>query len=738
MKHILVIILILFCLDVTMAGNKTYTSNVTSGNWSSAASWTPSGVPAPTDRVRILPGHTIILDVDLLNGAQAGVKNVTVEAGGSLIGSSSCTSCGILFASSDSLYVRGIVNIPCIGLKNNSGSLVSSTGSLTLYGTCTFIDAGCSLTVTGFTLISGSISNNGTISGTGTLTVGPTGTVNGTGTVFGLPSTSVTPGQTISAYTWKSTATNSSWTNTANWSGAAVPTSTSNVSIMPGGVQPIITNAVSLNKLVLNAGSTLGITSPGTLTTTDTLRVNSTATMNIGPGASVTSSGPTRLDGTNSIVVQSNATTTGSFIDNGTIVGSGKITVQRYASASKWHLISSPISNGLSGIFLTHYLKPFNESTNSWGSYIIPGNIPLTKGKGYAMWPVSNTTFSFNGNPTTGIVSAPVSYTGSASTPGNNLVGNPYPSAIDWNLTPGYSAVNIDMDYFIIWNPNVNNYGMYQRSTGASTNGVSRYIPVGQGFFVKATAASPSFSINNAARVHNFTQSFLKSVNSSVSDIKLTYTGGEGADDVVFVFMNGSSADYDSNEDIEKWFGAETAPQAYSVTGDYKLSINRMPEIASDLVLPVGLETGMDGNYSVSVSDLETMPLSLHYYLEDKKENIFTDLSVNGNYSFFSSTSDASGRFNLHILKNALGTGDMINAGNFSVWSENGRLIVAIPGNDMLPADLKVYDLSGRVLCSEKIISGNRYETGVNAITGIYLVEIVTPKGTAVKKVFIR
>lgn len=44
------------------AGNKV--SNVVNGNWNTAGSWLPSGVPSATDNVTILNGHTITLNTD--------------------------------------------------------------------------------------------------------------------------------------------------------------------------------------------------------------------------------------------------------------------------------------------------------------------------------------------------------------------------------------------------------------------------------------------------------------------------------------------------------------------------------------------------------------------------------------------------------------------------------------------------------------------------------------------------
>ena len=75
---------------------------------------------------------------------------------------------------------------------------------------------------------------------------------------------------------------------------------------------------------------------------------------------------------------------------------------------------------------------------------------------------------------------------------GFNLVGNPYPSVIDWSASSGWTRSDLQLSgggYDIwIWNPSANNYGVFNSSdaSGTGTNSASRYLAPMQGFFVLA------------------------------------------------------------------------------------------------------------------------------------------------------------------------------------------------------------------------------------------------------------
>lgn len=95
--------------------------------------------------------------------------------------------------------------------------------------------------------------------------------------------------------------------------------------------------------------------------------------------------------------------------------------------------------------------------------------------------PTSSTTLRATGTVVTGPVSSFTNaFTGSGTL---NLVTNPYPSPIDWQLVRAASA-NIT-DYYTFWDPNYGTRGGFV-TVSSSETGPLRYIQSGQAFFVES------------------------------------------------------------------------------------------------------------------------------------------------------------------------------------------------------------------------------------------------------------
>lgn len=68
-------ILLLLCITLTVFVKAAVKTSVGSGSWNSAATWSPSGIPAATDDVFIATGHTLLINADV------NAKSVTVQQG---------------------------------------------------------------------------------------------------------------------------------------------------------------------------------------------------------------------------------------------------------------------------------------------------------------------------------------------------------------------------------------------------------------------------------------------------------------------------------------------------------------------------------------------------------------------------------------------------------------------------------------------------------------------------------
>ena len=278
------------------------------------------------------------------------------------------------------------------------------------------------------------------------------------------------------------------------------------------------------------------------------LKIEADASLTIGPLNYLSVTGTlTNNAGNNGLVVNSDATGAGSLI-NGT--ASVPATVTRYITgvSQAWHLLSSPVAaQAISPAFTADpstsydffaWYEPTGEWVNFKNTTVAPtwgtanGSTNFTTGKGYLVeYTGTGLTKQFTGSLNAGSISSALTYSGAGVYKANNLLGNPYPSAIDWKASSGWNRANLVSSgggyVMSIWNDalSTGNYGTFNSagSSGSGTNGVTQYIPAGQGFMVKATAAG-TLGMTDAIRVHN-TQAYLKSTDAIANILRVKVAG---------------------------------------------------------------------------------------------------------------------------------------------------------------------------------------------------------------------
>ncbi|MBM3435746.1 MAG: PKD domain-containing protein, partial [Bacteroidetes bacterium] len=229
----------------------------------------------------------------------------------------------------------------------------------------------------------------------------------------------------------------------------------------------------------------------------------------VNPEAYLTNNGAfIGIDG--NLILQADESGMASFINNGGISIGGSAVVQEYISSEKWHLVSSPVADATIYTYLNMYLKVYNEPTNTWACLNQPTTLPLNVCQGYAVWASDALTGSKIVNCTgsglnnSSYLLSNLDYSPASEKAGYNLVGNPYPCAIDWNSDwstthlSGWAVVYED-GVFRGWHPTLGGYN-------GKTDGI---IPATNGFWVRATDYNASFTIPASERVHN-SQPFYK------------------------------------------------------------------------------------------------------------------------------------------------------------------------------------------------------------------------------------
>ncbi len=178
-----------------------------------------------------------------------------------------------------------------------------------------------------------------------------------------------------------------------------------------------------------------------------------------------------------------------------------------------WHYISfacDSIDMGdVSGIIQSKgYVQVYDESSissdvasHSDDGWTIPDDLATTtvyKGDAVAIYTTEATTISYTcADPISDVVvnvintchddeNCSIDLDEECPAQGWNLIGNPYNSTIDWDEFDFVGSDVANSVYF--WDPENNRYASYVNGVG--TNGGSRYIAPGQGFFVYSTTTN--------------------------------------------------------------------------------------------------------------------------------------------------------------------------------------------------------------------------------------------------------
>ncbi|MBS1531184.1 MAG: hypothetical protein JSU01_12835, partial [Bacteroidetes bacterium] len=262
--------------------------------------------------------------------------------------------------------------------------------------------------------------------------------------------------------------------------------------------------------------------------------------------------------------------------------------------------------------------------------------------------------------------SANLSYTAASPYAGFNLVGNPYPSSIDWDSsqTGGISLTNVGKTIYML-DPISHNFGAYIAGSGGvgGTNNATNIIVSGQGFFVVATAtgASLTFTENAKTSTQNTGSSLLMGTPANAAAnqyLRLRLSKDTAnADETVLKFNAGASTDYNVNLDAPYRTGYGVVSLAGLSQDNIKAAIHSMPLPklqAEQVKLSIGANT--DGIYVLSLKDIVSVPRLYDVWLIDKYKNDSLDLRTYSSYSFniyrADTASYGNNRFMLSIRQN--------------------------------------------------------------------------------------
>jgi len=333
---------------------------------------------------------------------------------------------------------------------------------------------------------------------------------------------------------------------------------------------------------------------------------------------------------------------------------------------------------------------------------------------------------------------------------GFNLIGNPYPSPIDWDAPAGWVRENIDDALYFFDAGNTDQYtGTYcTYINGVSSNGIaSAIIPAMQAFFIHVSdgvyPVSSTLIFTNGVRVNNLSPVFHKKKSDREFPLlRLAASGsgsGAGTDPAVIYFSEESGNGFDPHFDALKLMNTDVlTPNLYLVGDDSnRLSISSIPFPDDSLtIVRVGIKTLQEGYMTFRVQDLKLMPPDLYIYFCDAGTGIKQNILLHPDYRIYLKPGTYEKRFSIVFSKKDLRK-QPVGSEPFIVYSFRNRLFIHSKIGIGQLAELTVFNILGQQLLTRKIEMTGYTETDLSYPTGVYIVSLRMGEAIMNKKVFI-
>lgn len=576
---------------------------------------------------------------------------------------------------------------------------------------------------------------------------------------------------------WKGTTSND-WNVASNWLPVGIPDATTCVVIPTGTTSQIINTPTALAKNLTVKAPTgnLELQANQNLIVTDWVKVENGGVFNIRNSANL---------------VQLN--------DTPSPANSGNITMDR--TANNLHLFdyvywSSPVENfavtNVSPLTPTskiyHWVTTHNNGTGYGYGNWLNVNENMVAGKGYIVRvPNGNTSFSttFTGKPLNGVITKGVArgpYNTGVDYSGTNgwitthddnwnLVGNPYPSAIDaieflaansgiiegevnlWTHSSAISTANPSPYYQTFgYNYKSNDYVTYNASGNniGATIGFNGRIAAGQGFFVKMIdggVGTANLTFNNSMRTDGSNNAYNNGQFYRTSDQQTATTEPEKHRiwlDLIDSNMNTSRfmAGYiqGATNDKDHLYDARTnyteSLKAFTMVDQsddiFVIQGKSLPFDSSDKI-NFGIQVPANATYKIAIADVDGLfkTEGQKIYVEDLLTNTTHDLTLSP-YSFTSDKGIFKNRFMLKFNDQKLSNTE--NEFNNSV-RVFGKEQLVVKSELFAIKDVTVYDVLGKTLLDVKDIAAKEYQANaVRATNTVLLVKATLENGAVVTK----
>ena len=750
-------------------------------NWNDVNNWSSGTVPGAKSDVTIPDASTVLYHPILQDGSTDSVKTIFLQGGAILDGGTSTTL--FVTGSSGSWLNLGTFNA-------ETSTVVFTNANATMADPTDFynvtIATGASLTLESNNImrIAGTLTNNGTlnaaslpnlieVNGSSQTLINPNGPtpgyyhlhLNGNGTKT-LPSTALNVQGDLHIM-GNATATAGSATtvkgnliidqNTTFNSGGHhhyvngdincdgnISTTTGDSITLNGTIAQNIygtnSNTINFRHITVANTSNEGVSIKKHISTTD-LTINNGSKLIVTPTTNVTvSNNLINSSDATGLILQSDPTGTASLIHYSDVNGTDQRIMTPWPNVPStlgWHLLASPVINqSIAPNFtdpvstLYDFFK-WSESTSQWldqkdGSNNINTFEP---GIGYLVSYPQQVARNFTGTLNKSDVSPALTYT--ASGPGDrgwNLVGNPFPCAINGNIID-WSKNNVYNNIYIL-EESTGIYYAWNGSVGTLNNGI---IPAMQGFWVRTNALNPTLTIPASSRTHS-NQNFYKSSQADV--LKLTVTSPNTTHDATVIHFTSSSSNQADVNDALRLAGLDpSAVQMYSYIGNDKYVINSLAPLNGNAYsVNLGFEPKVDGSFSITAENINTFVTGTTILLQDKKTNTLYDLIQNPVYNYSATINDSIQRFVVYFNSSPNSTIEP-QTSNTNIYSYDNAIYVQ--SVDKIKS-INVFNMLGQVIYRTESCNNNQIKIPMSIVDACYIVRVITDKKVYSEKVIVK
>lgn len=488
----------------------------------------------------------------------------------------------------------------------------------------------------------------------------------------------------------------------------------------------------TVNNLTIDNAAGVTITN-NAQTVSGSLTVNSEKRLIVAAGKKLTVNGTANNNGV--ITLAANAAN-GTATLKGDIGGNADVEVHLPAASTRtWWYLASPVTGAASSVFGSNKVGDYSETTRSYSNpFAAPTT--LTAGKGYVvkMTATEAANYAFeNKTLNTGDISVlltrTVTETADNAKRGFNLVGNPYPSYLNWDMAYNAST-NLRPT---IWYRTLNGASMefhtYNAAIGASVpSSANGYIPPMQAFWVKVdkdptvgSVSNVTLNFTNDMRSHDLSAlgNPLKAPAADRQLVRLSISNGTLSDETVIATHPSASDSYDRFDSEKMANGDTNRPEIFSMAGNQELVINGISPLTDSKQIALGVRPGLAGNYTIALTEWRNTS-DMDIVLRDNQLGEELLLTESNNYSFSTDGNTSKSRFSLLFRAKESTTGFDRISSDLMIYTTAQSIRMeseSLEGNNV-----SVHNALGQPVFSGKAQS-NRLE--INGLTpAVYMVKV--------------